>query len=152
LFSLYNDLLLTSSCISISQAEQATGLMPDTQTTVSAQNSEPVRYQNSTVYIDGAKVQITKKFFFAGDVANILEIDTSVIPDFKKKAVIERVVHGPLGLIELWNVLMLFMAYAPTLYSRRDHAMRAISQTTVEDYPSRKEVKATHCNVSLLNF
>ena len=50
--------------------------------------------QEMTVHIGGAPDKITKRFCFANDMADVFGIDTSVIADFDKNALIEKVVQG----------------------------------------------------------
>jgi len=105
-----------------------------------------------TINFGGASAQIAQKFYFAGDIASAFKIDTREIADFDENAVIEKVIDGPLGFVGIWNAVMVIMALAPTLYSRRDSAIRALAQTSIADYPSRKEVQIKKQRVSLLKF
>jgi hypothetical protein len=105
--------------------------------------------QETTVHIGGAPDKITKRFFFAHDMADVFGIDTSVIADFDKNAVIEKVVQGPPGVEGTWNLCTVLMAFAPTLYSARRNAVRALAQTSIADYPSRMEVQMARDNVCL---
>jgi hypothetical protein len=104
--------------------------------------------QEVSVWIDGAAGKVTKHFCFANDMADVFGIDTSVIPDFDEGALIEKVVQGAPDVQGKWNVCSVIMAFAPNLYSRLDHAKRAIAKTSIADYPSRKEVQMMHANVS----
>ncbi len=54
-------------------------LMQDTQTTVSIRGNAPWRDKVLTVNIDGASAQITQKFYFAGAIAEVFKVNTSVI-------------------------------------------------------------------------
>ena len=127
-------------------------LMPDTQTTVSTRGNAPWRDEVLTVNIDGAPAQITQKFYFAGAIADVFKVNTSVIVDFDEDAVIEKVVDGPPGIQGQWNLCTVMKAFAPTLYKQPQHLKRALAQTSIADYPSRIEVQMAHTNVSLTNF
>ncbi len=105
-----------------------------------------------TVYIGGAPEQITKGFCFAGDIADVFKIDTSVIADFDKHAVIEKVVQGPPDIEGKWNLCTVMMAFAPGMYSKPANVQRALAQTIIADYTSRKEVQMPRDNVCLPNF
>ena len=108
--------------------------------------------QEMTVYIGGAPAQITKRFCFVGDMADVFGIDTAVIAGFDKNAVIEKVVEGPPGFESMWNVCTVMMAFVPTTWKERKSATRALTQTSIPDYPSRKEVQMAHNNVRLPSF
>ena len=108
--------------------------------------------QEMTVYIGGAPAQITKRFCFVGDMADVFGIDTAVIAGFDKNALIEKVVQGPPDIEGKWNLPTVMMAFAPTLYKQPQHLKRALAQTNISDYPSRIEVQMVHTNVSLPNF
>ena len=108
--------------------------------------------QQMTVYIGSAPAQITKRFCFVGDMADVFGIDTSVIAGFDKNALIEKVVQGPPDIEGKWNLCTVMVAFAPSLYSRRDNAKKALAKTSIADYPSRMEVQMAHNNVSLPNF
>jgi hypothetical protein len=127
-------------------------LMPDTQTTVSIRGNAPRLDEVVTVLIDGAPARITQKFYFAGAIADVFKVNTSVIVDFDDDTVIEKVVDGPQGFQGQWNVCTVMTAFAPTLYSARKNAMRALAQTSIADYPSRMEVQMPRDNVSLPKF
>jgi hypothetical protein len=136
----------------ISEAKHATQLMPDTQTAVSIGGNAQGLDEVVTVNIGGWRAQITQKFYFAGDIAEGFKIDTSVIADFDKNAVIEKVVQGPPDVQGKWNVCSVVMAFAPVMYSRPANVNKALAKTSIADYPSRTEVQMTRYNVSLLNF
>jgi hypothetical protein len=93
-------------------------------------------------------VEVKKDYVCAIDVADVFGIDTSVIADFDEGALIEKVVQGAPDVQGKWNVCSVMKAFAPNLYSRIDHAKRAIAKTSIADYPSRKEVQMMHANVS----
>jgi hypothetical protein len=127
-------------------------LMQDTQTTVSTRSNAPRRDEVVTVNIDGASAQITKRFCFAGDMADVFGIDTSVITDFDKNAVIEKVVQGPQGFESMWNVCTVMTAFVPSTWKERKYATRALAKTSIADYKSRMEVQMAHNNVRLPSF
>jgi hypothetical protein len=127
-------------------------LMPDTQTTVSTRGNAPRRDEVVTVNIDGASAQITQKFYFAGDMADVFKIDTKVLANFDEHAVIEKVVQGPPYIEGKWNLCTVMTAFVPTQWKERRTAVRALAKTRIADYPSRMEVQMAHHNVSLLNF
>ena len=108
--------------------------------------------QEMTVHIGCEPDKIRKRFFFAGDMADVFGIDTSVIAGFDKNAVIEKVVQGPPGVEGTWNLCTVLMSFAPTLYSARRNVVRALAQTSIEDYPSRMEVQMARDNVCLPKF
>jgi hypothetical protein len=110
------------------------------------------RPQEIMVFIGGAPEQITKRTCFANDMADVFGIDTAVIAGFDKNAIIEKVVQGPQGFESMWNVCTVMMAFVPTTWKERKYATRALTQTSIADYPSRKEVQMAHYNVSLVNF
>ncbi len=109
---------------------------------------QPIADQEMTVDIEGATNKITKRFFPAKDMADGFRINTSVIADFDEDALIEKLVQGPPGFQGLWNVILVMMAFAPNLYSKSANAKKALAQTSIADYPSRKEVHTKHYNVS----
>jgi hypothetical protein len=109
---------------------------------------QPIADQEMSVVIEGATHKITKRFFPAKDMADVFRINTSVIADFDEDALIEKVVQGPSFFQGLWNVILVMMAFAPNLYSKSANAKKALAKTSIADYPSRKEVKMMHHNVS----
>ena len=127
-------------------------LMQDTQTTVSIRGNAPWRDKVLTVNIDGASAQITQKFYFAGAIADVFKVNTSVIVDFDEDAVIEKVVDGPPGIQGEWNVCTVMKAFVPTQWKFRRNAVSALAKTSIADYPSRIEVQMPRDNVSLPNF
>jgi hypothetical protein len=54
---------------------------------------QPNADQTMTVYIEDAAVKVTKRYCSAGDMAEVLGIDTSVIPDFDKNALCSEGVY-----------------------------------------------------------
>lgn len=100
----------------------------------------------------GVPDKITTCFCFAGDMADVFGIDTSVIADFDKNAVIEKLVDGPPGFQGLWDLCTVMQAFAPGMYSKPAHAKTALAKTSITDYPSRKEVQVKNINVSLLKL
>jgi len=100
--------------------------------------------------IDGTPSLITRRSCYAGDLADVFKIDTTRIANFHKKAMIEKAFVGPL-FKEMWNVCMVVMAFAPTLYSARRNVVRALAQTSIADYPSRMEVQIAHTNGVMMN-
>ena len=113
---------------------------------------DPKADQQISVVIEGAAAQVTKKFYFANDMAEGFGIDKSKIPDLDGDAVVEKIVEGPPGFQGLWNVCLVMMAFAPNLYSRPDAAKRALAEISIADYPSRKEVYMKNKFVSLLKI
>jgi hypothetical protein len=132
----------------ISEAKHATQLMPDTQTAVSIGGNAQGLDEVVTVNIGGWRAQVTKKFYFANDMAEGFGIDKSKIPDFDGDAVVEKIVEGPPGFQGMWDVCSVVMAFAPGKYGLKRHATEALKRTSIADYPSRKEVQITHYNVS----
>jgi len=116
--------------------------------TVVNMSLDPKADQQISVVIEGAAAQVTKKFYFANDMADVFGIDTSVIADFDEGALIEKVVQGAPDVQGKWNVCSVVMAFAPTRYSKPANAKRALAQTSIADYPSRKEVQIARNNVS----
>ena len=108
--------------------------------------------QEMTVHIGGKPDKITKRFFFAHDMADVFGIDSSVIADFDKNAVIEKVVQGPPDFEGKWDLFTVMMAFAPRMYSNPDNVKKALAQPTNEVYPSRKELAMKNKFVSLLKF
>ena len=112
-------------------------------------NLQPIPDQQVWVWIEGAADKVTKRCFFASNMADVFKIDTSVIPEFNKHALIEKLVQGLPDFQGKWtNVCTVVMAFAPGTYSRREHANKALAKTSIADYPSRKEVHITSNNVS----
>jgi hypothetical protein len=105
-----------------------------------------------TVYIGGAQDKITKRLFFANDMAYVFGIDTSVIVHFNKNSVIEKVVQGPPEFEGKWDLCTVIMALASGKYSLKKHATEALKKTSIKDYPSRMELQMKHNNVGLLYF
>jgi hypothetical protein len=93
-------------------------------------------------------VEVKKDYVRAIDMADVFGIDTSVIPNFDKNAVIEKMVQGPPDVQGKWNVCSVVMAYAPGMYSKPANAKQALAKTSIADYPSRKEVQIARDNVS----
>ena len=108
--------------------------------------------QEMTVYIGGAPGKITKRFCFANDMADVFGIDTAVIAGFDKNALIEKVVQGPPDIEGKWDLCTVMMAFAPGMYSKPANAKRALAQTSIADYPSRKELEIKNKNVGLLKL
>ena len=108
----------------------------------------PKEDQQISVVIEGAAAQVTKKFYFANDMAEGFGIDKSKIPDFDGDAVVEKIVKGPPGFQGLWNVCLVIMAFAPGQYSHLNSLRKALAKTSIADYPSRKEMQITRDNVS----
>jgi hypothetical protein len=108
--------------------------------------------QAATVFIGGAPAQITKRFCFVGDLADVFGIDTAVIAGFDKNALIEKVVQGPPNVEGKWNVCTVMEALAPGMYSNPAHAKTALAKTKIADYPSRMELEIKNTNVSLLKL
>ena len=115
---------------------------------VAPQPGAPKPEQKMIVYIGGAADEITTRFDFAINVADVFGIDTSVIADFDQGALIEKIVLGAPDVQGKWNVCSVIMAFAPNLYAKSANAKKALAQTSIEDYPSRKEVHMKHYNVS----
>ena len=122
---------------------------------------QPSAEKKMSVLIDGVAATVTpvatavkvkQLYVRAIDVAEGFGIDTSVIADFDGDAVIEKVVQGAPDVQGKWNVCTVMKAFAPTRYSRQDNTKRALAQTSIADYPSRKEVHTKQKNVSWLNF
>jgi hypothetical protein len=101
------------------------------------------------VNIDGATALITRRYCYAGDLADVFKIDTTKIVNFHKNAIIEKAFVGP-HFKEMWKVRTVLMAFAPTTYSRPDAAKRALDRTTNADYPSRMEIEIKNQFVSIL--
>jgi hypothetical protein len=97
--------------------------------------------------IAGAPAQITRRSSSAGDLADLWKIETTEIVNWDRRAIVERAIVGP-PFKDLWNVGDVMKAFAPTLYSHRRNAQRALAQTSIADYPSRMEVQMAHHNVS----
>ena len=116
--------------------------------TVVNMSLDPKADQQISVVIEGAAAQVTKNFYFANDMAEGFGIDKSKIPDFDGDAVVEKIVEGPPGFQGLWNVCLVIMAFAPGKYGLKKSATLAVKQTSIADYPSRKEVQMNHNNVS----
>jgi hypothetical protein len=108
--------------------------------------------KETTVSVSGSYAIVTRRSFFAKDMAEGFGIDTSAIAEFDKNALIEKLVLGPSDVLGKWNLCTVMTAFAPTLYSERRNAVRAIAQTSIADYPSRIEVQMPRDNVSLPNF
>ena len=105
-----------------------------------------------TVYIGGAPAQITKRFCFVREMADVFGIDTAVIACFEKNALIEKVVQGPPDIEGKWNVCTVMEAFAPGMYSNPAHAKTALAKTKIADYPSRMKLEIKNINVSLLKL
>jgi hypothetical protein len=120
--------------------------MPDTQTAVSIRGNAPLLDEVVNFNIGGEPAQIKKRFYLAGEMAGVLRIDKSKIPNFDGDAVVERIVEGPPGFLGLWSACLAIMAFAPGMYSQRSHVKKPISKTGIADYPSRKEVQTMHIN------
>ena len=110
--------------------------------------SKSIAEQQMTVYIAGAAAKLTKRVYYAKDVADVFAIDTSVIADFREHATIEKVVEGPPDMQGKWDLCSVMMAFAPSLYSRRDNAKKALAKTSIANYPSRMELQIPRHNVS----
>jgi hypothetical protein len=65
--------------------------------------------QEVSVWIEGAAAKVTADFCLANSMADVFGIDTSVIADFDKNAVIEKVVQGPPDVQGKWNVCTVMM-------------------------------------------
>jgi hypothetical protein len=120
--------------------------------TATVRMQQPMPDKLTTVSIWGREAFVTKRFFVAKDMAEGFGIDTSAIVQFDKNALIEKMVFGPSDVLGKWDLCAVMMAFAPTMYSERRNAVRALAQTSIADYPSRMEVQMAHNNVSLLNF
>jgi hypothetical protein len=103
------------------------------------------------VNIDGATALITRRYCYAGDLADVFKIDTTKIVNFHKNAIIEKAFVGP-HFKEMWKVRTVLMAFAPEDYSKGDAAKRAVAKTKIADYPSRMELEIKNINVSLLKI
>ncbi len=101
---------------------------------------QPNTEQELSVLIDGVAATVTKGCFFANSMAIDFRIDTSVIPNFDKGALIEKLVQGPPDVQGKWNVCTVLMAFAPGRYAHKKSAKLACFRTRIADYPSRKEL------------
>ena len=110
--------------------------------------SKSIAEQQMTVYIAGAAAKLTKRVYYAKDMADVFAIDTSVIADFREHATIEKVVEGPPDMQGKWDLCSVMIAFAPRMYSKPAHAKRALAQTANEVYPSRMELQIPRHNVS----
>jgi hypothetical protein len=123
--------------------------------TVHAMAQKPIAQkpdQQMTVYIGSAPAQITKRFCFVGDMADVFGIDTAVIAGFDKNALIEKVVQGPQDIEGKWDLCSVMMAFAPRMYGDPASAKRALAKTNTTDYPSRKEFEIKNKFVSILKI
>jgi hypothetical protein len=118
---------------------------------------QPSAEKKMSVLIDGVAATVTpvatavkvkQLYVRAIDVAEGFGIDTSVIADFDGDAVIEKVVQGAPDVQGKWNVCSVIMAFAPGKYGIKKSSTLAVKQTSIADYPSRKEVQMIHANVS----
>jgi len=123
---------------------------PNVAATVSMQQSMPDK--QTTVSIRGTEAIVTKRSFFANDMAEGFGIDTSAIAEFDKNALIEKLVLGPSDVQGKWDLCAVMMAFAPTQWKDRRTAVSTLAKTSIADYPSRMEVQMAHNNVILLNF
>ena len=74
------------------------------------------------VCIGGVPDAITTSFCLAGDIAKVFGIDTSVIADFDKNAIIGKVVQGPIDVQGKWDLCTVMMDFAPGKYGLKKHA------------------------------
>ena len=101
---------------------------------------------------DTEKFELGMEYSAAGDMAETFHVDISKINPAKwdPTTPLQTCMNGPKSLQGKWNWSFVVEGLGPGVYSKPANAVAAINSTTMDNYPSRKQVYIKNQDVSFV--